>query len=872
MPPHLDSKWSTPSTPRSHCAIIALSALLAAAAASSAVAQTGTPLVEPEGVPRSDRWTSSQSYGDITGKPGSPSASVTIDGKEIPPPPQKFGGKIERTTKGSRPYWPARIEPPEDAPNLLLIMTDDSGFGVPSTFGGVIPTPALDRIANDGLRYTNFNSTALCSPTRAALITGRNHHSMGFGVIAEQATGYPGYDSVITRDKATIGTILRDNGYRTSWFGKNHNTPAYQAAAIGPFHQWPVGMGFEYFYGFMGGDTSQWQPANLARNTTYIYPFLGNPGYNLITAMADEAIAYLNQVDTLTPDQPFFVYYVPGGTHAPHHPTKEWIEKISAMHLFDEGWNELRQTIFERQKELGVIPANAKLTPWPDDLLKRWDQLTADEKKMFIRQADVFAAYVAYTDHEIGRVIQAIDDMGKLDNTLILYINGDNGTSAEGTLIGTPNEVASFNGVNVPVEAQLEKFYDIWGTEMTYPHMTVAWSWAFDTPFSWTKQVASHFGGVRQGMAISWPKGIQDKGGIRNQFHHVIDIVPTILEATGITAPAVVDGIEQSPIEGVSMVYTFDEKNANVPSTHMTQYFEMMGDHAIYHDGWIASTKVMRPPWELTGGVGADPAAYPWELYDLTKDWTQFDDIADEHPNKLAEMQTLFWKEADKYQVLPLDATVATRLITPRPSITAGRNVFTWTAPLTGTPNGDAPSVLNASYHIQAEVEVPKGGGDGMLITQGGRFGGYGFYLLEGKPVYLWNLVDLKRVRWEGPTLSPGKHLLEFDFSYDGLGMGTLAYANMSGIGRGGTGVLKVDGKTVATQKMERTIPLILQWDENLDVGSDTGSPVDDRDYQVPFAFNGKIEKITLTIDRPQLSPQDIQKLKTARRNNRASE
>ena len=808
----------------------------------------------------------------ITGVPGSPSSTMTIQGDQIPAPPQKFGGKIERTTQGSKPYWPARIQPPKGAPNVLLIMTDDSGFGVPSTFGGVIPTPALDRIAANGLRYTNFHSTALCSPTRAALITGRNHHQGGFGVIAEQATGYPGYDSFITKDKATIGKILKDNGYRTSWFGKNHNTPAFQASATGPFDQWPTGLGFEYFYGFMGGDTNQWQPDNLARNTTYIYPFEGNPKFNLITAMADEAIAYMNQVNTLTPDQPFFIYYVPGGTHAPHHPTPEWIQKISDMHLFDKGWNELRERIFENQKKLGVIPADAKLTPWPDDLLKKWDQLTPDEKKMFVRQVDVFAAYVAYTDHEIGRVIQAVEDLGKLDNTLIIYINGDNGNSAEGTLIGTPNEVAMFNGVDVPVADQLKYFYDAWGSDRTYNHMAVPWSWAFDTPFSWTKQVASHFGGTRQGMAISWPAAIKEKGGLRHQFHHVIDIVPTILEAAKVKQPKVVDGIKQSPIEGVSMMYTFDRKNADAPSKHQTQYFEMMGDRAIYHDGWIASTKVMRPPWDVLGPA-KDPLTYPWELYDLRHDWTQSENVADKHPAKLKQMQALFDAEAKRNQVYPLDTTVATRLITPRPSITAGRDVFTWTAPLTGTPNGDAPSILNASYNFKAEVEIPQGGAEGMLITQGGRFAGYGFYVLKGKPVFLWNLVDLKRVKWEGPeVLSPGKHTLEFDFKYDGLGMGTLAFNSVSGIGRGGTGVLKVDGKVVAEQKMEHTIPLILAWDENLDVGSDTGTPVDDQAYQVPFKFTGKIDKITLTIDRPKLTPEDEKKLMQAQRNNKVSE
>jgi arylsulfatase A-like enzyme len=807
----------------------------------------------------------------ITGVPGSPDASVTISGEQIPVPPSKFGGKIERNAAQSKPYWSPRVEPREGAPNVLLIITDDTGYGTPSTFGGVIPTPNLDRVAADGLRYTNFHSTALCSPTRAALITGRNHHSAGFGVISEQSSGYPGYNSIIERDKATIGRILKDNGYRTSWFGKDHNVPAFQASQDGPFDQWPTGLGFEYFYGFIGGDANQWQP-NLFRNTTQIYPFLGKPGWNLTTAMADEAIGYLNRINALSPKQPFFVKYAPGGVHAPHHPTPEWIEKISKMKLFDQGWNKLRDQIFENQKKLGVIPANAKMTPWPKDLLKEWDQLSDDEKKLFTRQVDVFAAYVAYTDHEIGRVIKSIEDMGKLDNTLVIYISGDNGGSAEGTLEGTPNEVASFNGVNVPVADQLKNFYDVWGSDKTYNHMGVQWSWAFDTPFSWTKQIASHFGGVRQGMAIMWPKVIKDKGGIRNQFHHIIDIVPTILEAAQVAQPKIVDGIKQSPIEGISLMYTFDKKNESAPSKRKTQYFEMMGDHAIYHDGWIASTKVMRPPWIITGATGQDPAGYPWELYDLTKDWTQSENVADKYPQKVKEMERIFWAEAKKYQVLPLDSSVATRLVTPRPSITAGRKVFTWTLPLSGTPNGDAPSILNASYNFKAEVEIPQGGAEGMLITQGGRFGGYGFYVLKNKPVFLWNLVDLKRERWEGPDLAPGSHVLEFDFKYDGLGIGTLAFNNMSGIGRGGTGVLKVDGNVVATQKMEHSIPLILQWDESLDIGSDTLTGVNDDDYQPPFAFTGKFGKVTLTIDRPKLTPDDEKKLSQAERNNKTSE
>ena len=810
----------------------------------------------------------------IYGEAGSPSATTTISGKQLPAPDPKFGGVINDNALKSKAWWAPRIVPPKGAPNVLLIMTDDVGFGAPSTFGGVIPTPALDRVAKAGLRYTCFHSTALCSPTRAALITGRNHHSAGFGVVSEQSTGFPGYNSVIPKDKATIGRILKENGFSTSWFGKDHNTPTFAASQAGPFDQWPSGMGFDYFYGFVGGDTSQWQP-NLFRNTTQIYPYMGKPGWNLTTAQADDAIEWMNRINQIDPSKPFFCYYVPGGTHAPHHATPEWIEKISRLHLFDEGWNKLRDKIFANQKKLGVIPQEAKMTPWPKDLLKDWDQCTADEKKLFIRQVDVYAAYLAYTDHEIGRVIQAVEDMGKLDNTIIIYISGDNGSSAEGTLIGTPNEVAMFNGVNPTVDEQLKLFYDAWGTDRTYNHMAVPWTWAFDTPFSWTKQIASHFGGTRQGMCVSWPSHIKDAGGIRHQFHHMIDVVPTLLEVIGIQPPEFVDGIQQAPIEGTSFAYTFDKAHANDPSRHKTQYFEMFGDHAIYHEGWIAATKVIRPPWIVAGAVNPDPLNNcTWELYDLTKDWTQCEDVAAKNPEKLKELKELFLAEAKKYQVLPLDASVATRLVMPRPNITAGRSEFVYTLPMTGLPQGDSPMLLNCSYTITADIDVPQGGAEGMILTSGGRFGGYGFYLLKGKPVFLWNLVDFKRPRWEGKdALTPGKHVVEFDFKYDGLGPETLAFNNMSGIGRSGTGVLKVDGKEVASQKMEHTIPLILQWDESFDIGSDTGTPVCDEDYQCPFPLTAKLNKLTIKIDRPQLSPADIKRLEEeSRRNNRVSE
>ncbi len=777
------------------------------------------------------------------GAPGSPGATTNIDGKYLPAPPPPFGGEINLSSKDSKPFWRPRVVPPEGAPNVLLIMTDDAGYGVSSTFGGVIPTPALERIAKAGLRYTQFHSTALCSPTRAALITGRNHHSVGFGVITEQSTGYPGYDSIIGADCATIGRILRDNGYSTSWFGKEHNTPSYQYSTAGPFDQWPVGMGFEYFYGFMGGETDQWTPY-LFRNQTQIFPWIGKPGYNLITDMADEAIKYMNQINVAAPDKPFFLHYVPGGTHAPHHPTPEWIARFEGK--FDMGWNEMREQIFANQKHLGVIPANTQLTPWPDDLPK-WDSLDADSKKLFARQAEVYAAYVAYTDHEIGRVIQAVEDMGKLDNTLIIYIEGDNGTSAEGSTLGTPFDLAAIQAINVLVEEQL-KFYDVWGSDVTQPHMSVAWSWGFDTPFKWTKQVASHFGGTRQGMCISWPNRIKDAGGIRHQFHHMIDIVPTILDAVGVQTPLMVDGIAQKPIEGVSMAYTWDKANTSAPSARVTQYFEMWGNRAIYHDGWIAATTPPQPPWLM--GTAKMPDAvngYNWELYHIAEDYSQNNDLAAKMPDKLRELQELFLVEATKYNVFPLDNDVLSRVLTPRPSATAGRTMFTYNREISGLPEGNAPNILTKSYTITAEVDIPQGGAEGMLVTHGGRFGGYGLYLLKGRPVFLYNLLAMERFRWEGgEALRPGKHTIVFDFQYDG-----------PGFGKGGAGVLKVDDQEVANKRVPHTIPFLMTIDETFDVGVDTRTPVDDTDYHVPFAFTGKLAKLTIELGSSQLAEAD---------------
>jgi arylsulfatase A-like enzyme len=779
-----------------------------------------------------------------TGTLGSPSATTTIDGNQIPAPPPNFGGEIKDTLQGSKTWWPPRIVPPKGAPNILLIMTDDQGYGVSGTFGGVIPTPALDRIAKSGLRYTEFNSTALCSPTRAALITGRNHHSAGFGVITELSTGFPGYDSIIGPENATIGRILKDNGYATSWFGKNHNTPDFQYTAAGPFDQWPSGMGFDYFYGFMGGETDQWTPF-LFQNNRQIFPWVGKPGYNLTTDMADEAIKYMQELNAAAPDQPFLVYYVPGGTHSPHQPKKEWVDKFKGK--FDVGWNALREQIFANQKRLGVVPANAKLTDWPDDLPK-WETLSADQKKLFARQAEVFAGYAAYTDHEIGRVIQQVQDMGKLENTLIIYIVGDNGTSPEGTLSGTPNQYTAYNGIlEFPIAEQL-KFYDAWGSAATYPHMAVAWSWAFDTPFKWTKQIASHFGGTRQGMAISWPARIKDAGGIRHQFHHIIDIVPTILEATRVKAPEMVNGIKQKPIEGVSMMYTFDKANADAASTRKTQYFEMISNRGIYHDGWYANTTPPHGPWILNAPLPA-PIDYKWELYNLTEDYSQANDLAAKMPDKLKEMQALFDQEAAKYNVFPLDNRTFARSVEPRPSATAGQTEFTYTGVNPGIANANAPNIIGKSYTITAEVNVPRGG-DGVIVANGGRWGGFGLYLLKGKPVFNYNMLILAQYRWEGQeSLSPGKHTIVFDYTYDG-----------PGIGKGGSGVLKVDGKVVATGKQANSIAFLQVADETFDVGVDTRTSVNGRDYQVPFPFNGKIDKLTFKLGPLQFTEADQKK------------
>lgn len=781
----------------------------------------------------------------MRGAAGAPGTVEFPDSRVLPIPTPRFTGAIMPNAKDSTSGWPAAVAAPANAPNVLLILTDDVGFGAPSTFGGIIPTPALDQIAEAGLRYTQFHTTALCSPSRAALLTGRNHHSVGFGNISELSTAYPGYNAIIPPEKAPVSQTLKLNGFSTAWFGKNHNVPPWEANPVGPFGNWPIGMGFDYFYGFVGGDTSQWQPGNLFRNTTPIHPYVGKKDWNLGTAMADDAISHIRTQAAVSPERPWFIHYAPGGTHAPHQPPKEWIEKFKGK--FDAGWEVLRQQIFENQRKLGVIPANAQLPPWPDDM-KKWDSLTADEKRLFTRQVEVYAAFLAYTDHEIGRVIETVKDLGQFDNTLIVYISGDNGGSAEGSMNGTPNEVAYFNGVAFTVEQQLP-LIDVWGSDLTYNHMAVPWTIAFNTPYRWTKQVASHLGGTRNGMAISWPKRIADRGGMRTQFHHLIDIVPTILEAVGVPQANTINGIAQHPIEGTSMGYTWDKAAAGLPSRRRTQYFEIMGNRALYHDGWMANTTPIATPWNTAAAVPADVLnGYKWELYNLVQDPTQVNDLAQREPQRLRAMQEVFLMEATRYQVLPLDNSLLTRMIEPRPGPAAGRKQFVYTAPVSAIQANAAPGILNRSYRITAEIEVPQGGANGMLITQGGRFSGWGLYLREGKPVFTMNLLGVEHVKWEAPAaLPPGRHTVVFDWQMDSKG---------PPVARGGNGTLSVDGVQTAQRALPRTLPFTWAWDETLDVGLDTGTPVDDRDYQVPFEFTGKLGRVTVDLGESSVTPE----------------
>ncbi len=761
----------------------------------------------------------------------------------LPRPEQPFHGKIARTVKESVKDFPKDVHAPKGAPNVLLIMTDDVGFGASSTFGGPIPTVTMDRLANEGLRYTQFHTTALCSPTRAALLSGRNHHSAATGVIMELGTGFPGYNSLMPKSAGTFAEILKQNGYNTSWYGKNHNVPDWQNSQAGPFDLWPTGLGFEYFYGFIGGDTSQWNPA-LFENTKPIEPPHDAKDYFFDRDMADHTIAWLRMQHAVAPDKPFLAYYATGTAHAPHHAPPEWIAKFKGK--FDQGWDRVREETFARQKQMGIVPANAKLTERSPGI-PAWDSLDPDHKKVAAHMMEVYAAALAHADYQMGRVLDAIAEEGELDNTLVIYIQGDNGASAEGTAQGLLNEMTFFNAIPEDFKEVLRRMDELGGPK-TFNHYPIGWAHAMDTPFQWTKQIASHWGGTRNGMVMSWPARIKDKGGIRPQFHHVIDIMPTILEAAGVPVPTSINGVKQKPIEGVSMVYTFDD--AAAPSRHRTQYFEMLGNRAIYNDGWVAATTPPIAPW-VSIAKPIDINDYTWELYHVADDYSEADDLAAKDPKKLHELQELFWKEAAKYNVLPIDNSRVERFdVDLRPSLTRGRDEFTYYPGLVRIPEGAAPDLKNKSYQIKAELEIPKGGANGMLLTHGGRFSGYGLYVLKGKPIFHYNLAGVAQYDIAGKDmLEPGKHTILYDFKYDG-----------GGLGKGGTGTLQVDGKTVATGRIERTLPFRMSLDETLDCGEDTGTPVSE-DYQVPFKFTGDLRKVTIDLTPAPLSAEDDRRL-----------
>jgi arylsulfatase len=756
----------------------------------------------------------------------------------LPLPEAPFKGEIDRNAVGSKPDFPKEVKPPRGAPNVLLIMTDDVGFGAPSTFGGPIPTPTMDRLAQRGVKYNRFHTTALCSPTRAALITGRNHHSCATGVIMEQATGFPGYNSLMSRSCGTIAEILTMLGYSTAWFGKNHNVPDWHTSQAGPFTYWPTGLGFQYFYGFLGGDTNQWFPAAY-ENTTPIEPYVDKKDYHFDKDMSDQAIRWIREQHALAPEKPWFAYYAPGACHAPHHAPKEWIEKFRGK--FDQGWDKVREETLARQIKLGVVPQGTELVAMHKDVTP-WAKLSDDQKKVYARMMEVYAGYLAFTDHNIGRVIDAVEEAGQLDNTLIIYIMGDNGPSAEGTLQGTTNEVGTAaNGVPESMEFLLSMI-DKLGGPQGYNHYPVGWCQAMATPFGWMKQVASHFGGTRNGLVISWPKKIQEpQYGLRKQFHHIIDIMPTILEAVGVEAPVTINGVMQRPVEGVSMMYTF--ANANAPPARRTQYFEMMGNRALYHDGWVACTTPKRPPWINVGGSTKNPADdYAWELYNVEDDFSEAKNVVKDNPHKLRELQDLWWSEAAKYNVLPLDDRMAERVdVTIRPGLTKGRTKFTYYAGMKRIPEGSAPATRNRSFTVTADVDIPEKGASGVLATMGGRFGGWGLIIMDGKPRFDYAFTNQDKYHYQVAAkdkLSAGKHKIHLDFKYDGGGMG-----------KGATAVLSVNGKEVAQGRIDRTIALRFSLDESFDVGEDTGTPVaEDYADRMPFRFNGVLERLVIDL------------------------
>ncbi|MBP8293535.1 MAG: arylsulfatase, partial [Caldilineaceae bacterium] len=679
---------------------------------------------------------------------------------------KRFSGKIGATASESQPDKPAIVRPPQSAPNVVVVLLDDVGFGAAATFGGPVPMPTLDALAQQGLRYNQFHTTALCSPTRAALLTGRNHHSAHMGAITEIATGYPGYDSVIPESAATVGEVLRQHGYNTAWFGKGHLTPMWETSPAGPFDRWPTGLGFERFYGFIGGETSQWEPA-LYDQTTPIAPYHGKAGYHLTEDLAEQCIVWIRNQQTSAPDKPFFVYFAPGAMHAPHHVAQEWIDKFRGQ--FDQGWDKLRTEIYQRQLELGVIPPGTQLTPRPEQI-PAWDEYPDRFKPVASRLMEVFAGFLAHTDAQIGRIVAAIQDLDVWENTLFIYIVGDNGASAEGTIHGAWSAPSFQNGFPEDPEWLLAHMDDF-GSPRCENHFNVGWAWGLDAPFQWMKQVASHFGGTRNATVVSWPKGIQDAGGLRSQFHHVVDIMPTVLEAAGIEPPDVVNGVAQKLLEGVSMAYSFADKAA--PSRHTTQYFEILGNRALYHDGWIASCFHGRVPWIRSQSMpfGAEER---WELYNVADDFSQSEDLAAQHPEKLRELQALFDQEARKYNVYPLDDNTTQRAMPHlRPSLIEGRTKFTYYRENVRMPELSIVNLKNTSFDLTAELVIPEGGAEGVVVCQGGNLAGWSLFVRDNKPIYFYNWMGHEMYAIQPATPLPtGTVTLKLTFDYDGGGLG----------------------------------------------------------------------------------------------------
>jgi arylsulfatase len=778
---------------------------------------------------------------------------VHLDRNHLPEPEWDFpDAKIGMYAVDSKPDFPPVREAPEGSPNILLVLLDDVGFGWPSVSGGLVRTPTAERLAKNGLFYNQFHTTALCSPTRAALLTGRNHHSVATGVIQEMATGYPGYCGIIPKSCATVAELLKQAGYTCAWFGKNHNVPDNQTSPAGPFDNWPTNQGFDYFYGFIGGETDQFYPS-LIRNTEPIEPpKRPEDGYQLTRDLADECIAWVRKQKTIAPGRPFLAYFSTGAAHAPHQPPLDWRGRNKGR--FDMGWDEYREVVHENQLEAGIIPKGSKLTPRPEQI-PAWDSHPDEHRELFARQAENYADFLEHCDYEVGRVVDALQELGELDNTLVIYILGDNGSSAEGSLVGTPNELMNLNGLQPSIEESMA-FMDRWGLPGTSPHYAVGWAWAGDTPFQWTKQVASHFGGTRNSMIVSWPKAIRDRGKVRSHFHHVIDVMPTIMEVVGIAEPKEVNGYIQRPIEGTSFAYTFQAENAAAPSRRTEQYFEMLGNRAMYSDGWIACCRHGRLPWETSGSANFEEDR--WELYNLADDFSEAIDLAAKEPAKLRELQDLFMAAAARYNVLPLDDRFAERLdVTLRPGFFSGRDRVTFYPGMVRLPEGSGPKLVGVPFTLTAPIEVTNGNAEGVIFALGGDAAGFSLFLWEGRVRFHYNFFGIRRTDViASEPLGQGKHTITVAFTPDSPTPGAPASVTLS-----------IDEKQVAEGRIDEQVPQRCGT-ETMDVGMDCVSPVcSDYEKKGLFPFTGRIESVTFDFGNGRHpTPTGMERLELATR------